>query len=165
MVVCGIDPGKSGAVAIIDGVAPPSEKVLSLSVTPTVRSGKTKREYDTSAMADVLRGFAIDYCIIVRQQAFRGQGVSSMFSLGAGYGMWLGILGCLQIPHVIVSPTVWTRKMVGTGRDGKLSNIAACRRMFPTCDLLATERSRKPHDGLADALLLAEYGLRTLRDT
>ena len=161
MLICGIDPGKSGAVAIIDTGSVASCRVMRVAVTPTIKVGKTKRDYDCVAMAELLSGEPkIDFCLIERQQAFRGQGVSSMFSLGVGYGMWLGILGALRIPHETVSPRVWTKAMVGGGRDGKASNILACRRLFPEQTLLATDRSRKEHDGLADALLIAEYASR-----
>ena len=46
--------------------------------------------------------------------------------------------------------------------EGKARNIKAAMMLFPDQALLATERSRKPHDGLADALLIAEYCMRSM---
>jgi hypothetical protein len=37
-----------------------------------------------------------------------------------------------------------------------------CEKLFPGVDLRATERSRKPSDGLAEALLMAEYARRRM---
>ena len=42
----------------------------------------------------------------------------------------------------------------------KNTSIDLCKRLFPDINLLATPRSRKPHDGMAEALLIAEYGRR-----
>jgi len=44
----------------------------------------------------------------------------------------------------------------------KNSSIEVAKRLFPGIDLRRTERSRKDDDGLAEALLMAEYARRTL---
>ena len=161
MIVCGIDPGKDGAIA---GLDLDSREVVFKHVTPTLKSGKSKREYDIVSMADILRSHELGFVMIERQQAFPGQGRSSAFQLGVGYGIWLGLLGALAISHEIVSPRMWTGSLVrGSSGTGKGRNINAAKRLFPTLDLRATERSRKAHDGIADAVLIAEYGARRIR--
>jgi hypothetical protein len=42
-------------------------------------------------------------------------------------------------------------------RDTKKMALMACQRMYPDVDLTPTERAKKPHDGIVDALLIAEY--------
>jgi len=161
VIVAGIDPGKTGALAVIDL----ERRVLMVHITPTIRVGKTKRDYDVGAMRDLLLCHPIQMCMIERQQAFPGQGRSSALSLGVGYGIWLGLLGALDVPHQIVSPRLWSGMMMrGVEGVGKQRNIKAARLVFPKQSLLATERSRKPHDGIADALLIAEYCSRTMRN-
>ena len=44
-----------------------------------------------------------------------------------------------------------------TGNDTKAESILFCKRKFPNVDLTPTERSKKPHDGLSDALCMAYY--------
>jgi crossover junction endodeoxyribonuclease RuvC len=86
----------------------------------------------------------------------------SVFRFGFGAGLWVGILGALGIPFERVPPQAWKKAVLaGTAKD-KAAAIAYCSRRFPAASLLATPRSTKPHDGLADALCLAEYGRRLL---
>ena len=90
------------------------------------------------------------------------QGVASTFRFGYGFGLWMGVLAALRIPHQAVAPQAWKRVVLaGTAKD-KAAAIAFAARRHPDVSLLATPRSRVPHDGLADAVCLAEYGRRLL---
>ena len=161
MLVSGIDPGKTGGISILDT---DTRDVVFLGLTPTVKVGKSKRDYDIGGMRRILESHDIKMCLIERQQAFPGQGRSSALNLGVGFGVWLGLLGALKIPHEIVGPRTWTSSMLrDSPGDGKARNIKAAMMLFPDQNLLASERSRKPHDGLADALLIGEYCLRMMR--
>ena len=44
--------------------------------------------------------------------------------------------------------------------DTKAMALMAAKRLFPKVNLIMTERSTTPHDGLVDALLMAEYARR-----
>jgi hypothetical protein len=44
--------------------------------------------------------------------------------------------------------------------DTKAMALIAAKRLFPKVNLLMTEKSTVPHDGLVDALLMAEYARR-----
>ena len=44
--------------------------------------------------------------------------------------------------------------------QSKEYHALSCKRLFPGVNLKATERCRKDHDGIAEALLIAEYGRR-----
>lgn len=44
--------------------------------------------------------------------------------------------------------------------DTKAMALMAVKRLFPKVDLLMTEKSSVPHDGLVDAILMAEYARR-----
>lgn len=43
-----------------------------------------------------------------------------------------------------------------------MASIKKAQELFPDVSLLASDRCKRPHDGLADALLIAEYGRRRL---
>lgn len=45
--------------------------------------------------------------------------------------------------------------------DTKLMSKIAASRLFPGADLTATDKCEVPHDGIVDALLIAEYGRRS----
>lgn len=159
MIVGGIDPGKSGAIVVLDG-----KRIVHSSKTPVISVGKgSKREYDPNEMMNVLSSFDFDLVIIEKQQAMPKQGVSSTFSTGYGYGLWIGILAASGIPYEEVRPAAWSKSMLaGASGKGKGAHILAAKRIFPGINLKKSARSRVDDDGIADAALLAMYGYRRM---
>lgn len=161
MIVIGIDNGLDGGiVALRRGL------VFYQAAMPTLGSGK--RTYDIAQLANMLRALIgadrETMTFIERAQAMPGQGVSSMFSIGFGFGVWQGLLTGLRLPFEIVSPQKWQREMfVGINRDDtKAASALVAQRLQPTIDWRASPRCRKPHDGMTDAFCIAEYGYRRL---
>ena len=76
-----------------------------------------------------------------------------MFTVGLGYGAWLGVLATLRLPYTAVRPVVW-KKAFSLGKDKEASRLRAMQ-LYPGADLRL-----KKHHGRAEALLLAHYGLR-----
>jgi crossover junction endodeoxyribonuclease RuvC len=149
MIVIGIDPGKKGGIAVIDGKGQESL------VWPMPLAGK---EIDWTRVADLLEWNGPKFAYVEKVHAMPGQGVTSMFSFGKNFGGLLGVLGALEIPLTLVTPQAWKKKVLaGTSKD-KDAAVDFCRRRYPQVNLLATERSRVPHDGMADALCIATYG-------
>jgi crossover junction endodeoxyribonuclease RuvC len=155
--ILGIDPGLDGAVALI------LHGHVEAHATPTIMAGgSSKRQYNTAGMLDLLEAHPVKLAVIESVSAMPGQGVTSMFRFGEGYGLWLGMLAALRIPYQTVIPQAWKKLVLaGTARN-KAAAIQFAQRRFPGVTLLATPRSRVPHTGLADALCLAEYGRRLL---
>jgi crossover junction endodeoxyribonuclease RuvC len=160
VIFAGIDPGKSGALALLDERGEP----LELFPVPIV-VGTGRPEYDLARIAETLhawRGREV-FVTIEKQQPLprkKGGGITN-YSRGVSSG-WLWMFTALKIPHHLVSPPVWQRRMFegAPGTDTKQRAIIAAGRLFPGVSLLRTPRSRKPFDGFADALLIAEYGRR-----
>ncbi len=154
-IVVGIDPGLDGAVAMIGAGG------VEAAVTPTLAAGrKGRRQYDAAAMARLLAGRQVELAVIEAVGAMPGQGVASTFRFGLGYGLWLGLLAAPGIPHQAVTPQAWKKVILaGTARD-KAAAIAFASRRYPGLSLLATPRSSVAHDGIADAVCLAEYARR-----
>jgi crossover junction endodeoxyribonuclease RuvC len=148
MIFIGIDPGVSGAIAIIshDGVTFHDMPVLEV---------KKKQTLDYAGLATILRPYsgATAFTAVELVCAMPGQGVSSMFKFGQCYGAVLATLAALQIPYELVTPPVWKRayRLVGCEKD---ESRAAALRLFPRC---AGDLKLKKHHGRADALLMAEY--------
>lgn len=143
MYYLGIDPGKDGALAIIS------------------ESGVRLIPFNEQNYAEALSGLrghrAI--CCLERVGAMPGQGVTSMFSFGENYGFIRGLLTASQIPYERVTPQKWKREF---GVTGKNQSVAVCMSLFPTVSLFRTPKCRKYHDGMAEALLMAEYARRRL---
>jgi crossover junction endodeoxyribonuclease RuvC len=144
-VYIGIDPGKSGALAIMhnDGEI----KVIPFNAV----------HYD--ALLGQLKGYRAK-CCVEKVGAMPGQGVVSMFNFGHNLGYIEGLLRANSIPYQLVPPQAWKKEFSLTGEKSK--SIEVCQKLFPDVSLLATERSRKPNDGMAEALLMAEYARRKL---
>lgn len=152
----GIDPGLTGAVAIIwpTGTA-------GLWDTPTiVRSDprKIRRECNAAQMVDILRPLADGAVAAIEQvHSMPKQGAASTFTFGTGYGTWLGILAALGIPYDRVTPRTWQKAVMGSVPPGKGASVAVALQLFPE---LAGCLTLKKHEGRADALLIAEWRRR-----
>lgn len=141
----GIDPGKSGALAFIlpDG---------NVGVQP----------FDEKLYADILEKIREEevVCCLEKVSAMPGQGVVSMFNFGHNFGFIEGLLRANKISYQLVPPQKW-KKEYSLSSD-KNKSIEVCQKLFPDANLLPTERSRKPNDGMAEALLMAEYARRNM---
>ena len=87
-----------------------------------------------------------------------GQGVTSCFSFGQNFGFILGLLRALVIPFELVRPQKWKKEFSCT--SDKNTSIEVAKRLFPGVDLRRTPKCQKPHDGICEALLMAEYARR-----
>jgi predicted RNase H-like nuclease (RuvC/YqgF family) len=88
MLTCGIDPGLTGAVAILDA----DGQLVALHDTPTltlrVQRG-SRQEYDIPGLVAFVQPYAGTglHVVIEESQAMPGQGVRSMFTIGLGVGL------------------------------------------------------------------------------
>ncbi len=154
--ILAVDPGKDGFIALLVGATPQSFWPMPV-IKPA--KGKGKRQYNDAAMAAIVREVAPDILVVEKQQAMPGQGVSSMFSVGLGFGLWRGIAAGMGVRIEVPHPRTWQKDMLRDvpGKDTKARSIIAAGRRFPLVDLRRTDRCRKPHNGKADALLIAAW--------
>lgn len=146
MIYVGIDPGKSGAIAVIfDG----------MDETMVVPFGE--REY-INVLCN-LSGHNVKTCL-EHVTAMPKQGVTSMFNFGVNFGYIRGVLEAYSIPYELVRPQKWKKEFSITG--DKNTSLEVCRRLFPNVCLRRTDKCRKDDDGMAEALLMAEYARRHL---
>ena len=156
MIVIGIDPGLSGAVAFYDTVEGTIE-VADMPVVELSRNGKNKREISAALLSGILTRHKVEAAFLERVNAMTGQGVTSVFSFGRSSGIVEGILAAYDIPTTLVTPQAW-QKAVGQ-RSGKDGSRERAMQLFPAqADLF----SRKKDDGRSDAALIAYYGAKTL---
>ena len=149
MIYIGVDPGAKGGYALLgsDG---------SITGYPWDAEAFVKHMRTATMMRD-MEGHSLIACV-EKVGAMPGQGVTSMFTFGTNYGYIQGVLSAFGIPFQLVSPHVWKKSY---GLDStKQKSIDVCKRLFPDLNLLATERSRVPSDGIAESALLALYAKR-----
>jgi crossover junction endodeoxyribonuclease RuvC len=152
----GIDPGLTGALAIIDDVG----AVVALADLPIIRD-LSLAWVDGSALQSVLLdaiGGRQSRAVIERVSAMPKQGIASSFLFGVGFGSILSVLQAMHIPLEFVTPAAWKRSY-GLSKD-KHASLHKARLMFPTAELHLAK-----HDGRAEALLIAEYARRSFAKT
>ena len=163
----GIDPGLSGAIAVLD----PRTRNIEFYDTPVlkIKSGKKmKSVMDLNAIVTLLHGISSGRDVMVtieKVNAMPGMGkdgvrdvtmgVTSAFNFGMGFGMWLGMLTALRLPFQQVHSRTWKKLiMADMGKEKDASRVKAMQ-LYPET---APNLNLKKHHGRADALLLAEFG-------
>lgn len=139
MIVLGVDPGQSGAIV----------RISQSGAIECCKLCDTERE-----ISDWL--FTVGnpcHAFIERVAARPGQGVSSMFKFGQGYGTVRGLLTALRIPFEEVTPQKWQKEMGCLSKGDKRVTRARAQQLFPNV---------KVTHSIADALLIAEWGRRQL---
>ncbi len=162
LLFCGVDPGLSGAIAFLADNGGPGPSLVDVFDMPTLKAGK-KTELDSRVLAAIFREHRPDHVTVESVHAMPGQGVSSMFSFGRGFGVILGVLAALDISCRLVAPQTWQKAILGglPGAEGKDKALRWATSTFPNA-VLRTPRGRAL-DGRADALAICYYGLLTAR--
>ena len=141
MMICGIDPGAKGAIALL------YEDFQEVHDMPML--GK---EVNGSKVAALLTEFKPDHIFLEQINAF-GMGRTSAFNFGRGYGILQGVFQTLKISYTLVTPQKW-KKTYGLSKEKDQSRLLATR-LYPN---LADQFVRVKDDGRAEALLIALYG-------
>lgn len=145
MIYAGIDPGLKGGIACIGDEC-------SAEPMPVIGG-----EIDVTALHEWLAKYGPDLTVVEQVHSMPKQGVKSTFTFGVGYGRILATLDLMAYPYIVVRPQEWKKQVLaGTAKD-KDAAITFARRSFPWAELMPGKK-RVPHDGIADALCLAEYG-------
>jgi hypothetical protein len=154
LLTVGIDPGLTGAVAILDQ----SNQVVALADLPIIRD-LSLAWVDGPALHSIIltaldgRGAG---AVVERVSSMPGQGIASAFKFGVGFGSVLSVLQVMRLPITLVSPAVWKRAH-GLGKD-KHASLHKARLQYPTAELRLAK-----HHGRAEALLIARYALNLMR--
>lgn len=158
MLTFGIDPGQTGAIAVLHNGH--IEQVIDMPTAARLHGkGLQVDAYMlTSKLLSAASGHNQRRAVIEAVSAMPGQGVSSMFRFGESLGIVLGVLGALQIPVRWISPAKWKRAAGLTGKDKDAARTLALQLHPEVGDMLA----RKKDTGRADAICIAHFGGKTL---
>ena len=107
MKIIGIDPGLSGAIAVLK-----ENKVISIFDMPVMAEGKkNKKQLNSAQLVNIIRENIEkneEIVVVVEQvNAMPGQGVTSMFNFGQTFGAIKGISAALELPIFFVRPSKW----------------------------------------------------------
>lgn len=161
-VFCGVDPGKDGCLAILGY----REAPILIPFNEAEYANQLRRvvplNYTATTVETVQAVWSLSpiepFCVVEHVNAMPGQGVTSCFSFGQNFGFILGLLTAFRIPYELVRPQKWKKEFSCT--SDKNTSIEVAQRLFPGVDLRRTPQCKKPHDGICEALLLAEFARR-----
>jgi|TARA_B100002052_G_scaffold14512_1_gene11656 crossover junction endodeoxyribonuclease RuvC len=153
MKIIGIDPGLSGAIAILE-----DKKVFSVSDMPVMAEGKkNKRQLNSAQLVNIIRENTNpkeDIAVVVEQvNAMPGQGVTSMFNFGQTFGAIKGICAALGLPIFFVRPSKWKKhfNLINSSKDSSRTKVIE---MYPS---LSSQLAKKKDVNKSDAILIARY--------
>jgi len=151
----GIDPGIRGGVAIVDE----NGQLLKAHPMPIRTDPKTKQScVHTWQLANLLTtqyntAWSPIALTIVEEQQIRGNQGHAII-IGANYGRILGQLEYMALPYELRRPKQWLTHFQ-LGAD-KTTHIAKAQELGYDVPPLRP-KGTKPHDGIADAILIALY--------
>jgi crossover junction endodeoxyribonuclease RuvC len=149
VITVGVDPGKLGAIALVDSYGELVD-VYDMPVVAKIVSGRLLIELE-----DWDVGARFGPVVIEDLHARPGNGSIATFSLGRSVGVVEGVFGALGLPIVYVSPLKW-KKAMGVTSDKETSRRMA----LDTWPGKAAMFARKMDDGRAEAALIALWYVR-----
>ena len=157
MKIIGIDPGLSGAIAVMY-----DKKVINMYDMPVMAEGKkNKRQLNSSQLVNIIKE-NIDEdeeAIVVVEQvnAMPGQGVTSMFNFGQTFGAIKGVCAALKLPIFFVRPSKWKKhfELINSSKDSSRTKVIE---MYPT---LSGQLAKKRDVNKSDAILIAKFYFET----
>ena len=157
MIVVGIDPGLSGAIAILE-----NNKVLNIFDMPVMAEGKkNKRQLNSAQLVNIIKDSTkpdAEKAVVVEQvNAMPGQGVTSMFNFGQTFGAIKGVCAALELPIFFVRPSKWKKhfELINSSKDASRTKVIE---MYPS---LANQLTKKKDVNKSDAILIARFHFET----
>ena len=161
MKIIGIDPGLSGAIAVLE-----NSKVKNLFEMPVMPEGKkNKRQVNGAQLYHEIYKKTQNIekknikVVIEQVSAMPGQGVTSMFNFGQSFGILKGICSAMQLPMYFVRPAKWKKyfNLINSEKDASRTKAIE---VFP---YFSSELSRKKDSNKADAILIASFYYETYK--
>ena len=159
-VFIGIDTGLKGAVVF------KTENKVGHFLMPTRKIDRSKEEIDSfmlyHRLIDIVQEHDSVFACIEKVHSMPQQSAQSGFSQGRNYQAVISVLDILRVPYTFCTPQQW-KKTVLAGLPWKGNKSCSCvyvENKYPEIELLGGRR-KKPHDGIADAVCICEYGMRT----
>ena len=153
MRIIGIDPGLSGAIAVLD-----NNKVLKIYDMPVMAEGKkNKRQLNSAQLVNIIKENIENHeeinVVVEQVNAMPGQGVTSMFNFGQTFGAIKGVCAALNLPIFFIRPSKWKKyfELINSSKDSSRTKAIE---MYPS---IANQLSKKKDVNKSDAILIARF--------
>mgnify|MGYP001212974240 CR=1 FL=1 len=158
--VIGIDCGLDGGLVTLDS----SGDITDQRVMPTVKLGKGRKINLHELCGYILSFVGVKPIVCVENPGAHAPSASGLRSMTYSFAVVEAFCVAHNLRYNEVAAKTWqkefwTRPKMPKGQkfNTKAAALSECRKLWPTNDWTATERSTKAHDGLTDAALIAEY--------
>ena len=165
----GIDIGKNGAIAVIS----PDGAITKIKM-PLIKTELDYHELSSIINGEVTHSGSV-HVVFEQLGVIFGSSKQTAFSMGEQIGAVEMSCICQGVPYTKVRAVDWQKVMLQgvapvtkpsvTGKtvvkDTKAMALIAIKRLFPNLKLTFGDKATKPHDGLIDAVLIAEYARRS----
>lgn len=157
MIVIGIDPGITGAVAIVSTEDEGRQPVV---FSPELFKHRNKNRISETWFWDTLRSLPDNHYVVIEEQSPRpGEGSVGAFTSGWNTAVYYVAAKMHGSRIVWVQPATWKKHFGLIGAD-KDASRATAKELFPS---LTGSLSAKAHHGRAEALLIAWWGKQTIK--
>lgn len=153
-VVVGIDNGLTGGVVAV------SNGEIVLQIPLPVRDGDLR----ASEFIHAIKSLGYPEIILIEEPGKFAPGVFALCSTWKIFGQMTGALNAHGYTYQVVAPRSWQSKILGKIPKGETKKFALdCYvRIFDRQAPTKSDRSKKAHDGIVDAALIATYAERYL---
>lgn len=154
----GIDNGLTGGlVALSDYPGPPIES-WPMPIQSKNKGNEVNAEFVWQFLDNLSNRNKLT--VILETPGKHSPGAQALCSMWDSFGAIRGVLESRGVRHIRIAPQTWQKAMLGKLEKGqtKPAALSKARQLWPDEKWLATPRSTKPHEGLIDAALIAEYG-------
>ena len=158
----GIDNGLDGGFVRLDQ----NGKIDHKCVMPVIKLGKG-RAVDVIELQRLMPLDTSEFSVLLENASKHSPGVLALCSTWYSLGCVETVLKISGTRYDLINPqkwqkAFWTRPKMpkGTKFDTKAAALNAANKLWPGTDWTKSERASKPHDGIVDAALLAEFARR-----
>lgn len=146
----GVDPGRSGGIALVS----PTE-LLEVKPLPYRHN-----MLDVFALRAILASWKFDQIVLEEVSTHFAASRSASFSFGQSFGEVYAMLRLQTVPLILVRPKVWQADTMGANPKKippKERALKLAKHLWPTQDWIVGRQSN-PHDGMVDSAILAYWG-------
>lgn len=153
------DPGLDGAFAILK-----DQSIYEVKKMPLIKSKTKKTKIDEIALKELVQYFTSfkDVKVIMEYLA-NTPGKQGTFAFGDGYGLVRGMIIYAGLDLYYVRPQDWKADVMPNMPTDKIASCVAATRIYPEAKALMLKPKGGLHDGIGDAICIAEWGRRNLK--
>jgi len=161
MIYIGIDNGVTGGIAAIS----PAVGVGIICMCPMpIQKTRKGNEIDIRSVwvfleDELLISHNIEKVTVIIEEPAGSKSACAASSMAGSFHSLRAMCELKGLRHLRITPHAWQKPMLSAAKgETKPAALTKARSLWPAENWLATTKCKKPHEGMIDAALIAEYG-------